>query len=320
MANLTLSKPPLVRFLAPILAGSAAGAIAAIWLASLPVTGGPTPVCRDDFAAVPAGEFAAGSDRAERDYGYRISALAAAPQAERVPAVEQRLRQARWFENERSRQTLSLPGFCIARNLVTNADYRAFVQATRHRIPGISATEYQQQGFLVHPYTTVERFLWTGDRYPAGTGRHPVVLVSYRDALAYARWRGNRDGIAYRLPSALEWEKAARGTDGRYFPWGDRWRDDATNWGTDPDYTTAIASYPLSRSPFGMEDAAGNIFEYSATLTANGDRVVLKGCSWDDLPGFCRAAYRHARPLASRHILFGFRLAYDSEPSKRTLK
>jgi formylglycine-generating enzyme required for sulfatase activity len=55
---------------------------------------------------------------------------------------------------------------------------------------------------------------------------------------------------------------------------------------------------------------AGNVFEYTSTLLTRGDQqvVVMKGCSWDDLPGFCRAAYQHTRPPESRHILFGFRL------------
>lgn len=55
---------------------------------------------------------------------------------------------------------------------------------------------------------------------------------------------------------------------------------------------------------------AGNVFEYTSTLKQQGvDTVsVMKGCSWDDLPGFCRAAYQHTRPIKSRHILFGFRL------------
>ena len=65
-----------------------------------------------------------------------------------------------------------------------------------------------------------------------------------------------------------------------------------------------------SRSPYGVEDMAGNVFEYTSTLRSQIVRTVsvMKGCSWDDLPGFCRAAYFHTRPIQSRHILFGFRL------------
>ncbi|MEO1133953.1 MAG: SUMF1/EgtB/PvdO family nonheme iron enzyme [Cyanobacteria bacterium J06639_1] len=268
----------------------------------------------DRFAWIPAGEFVAGSDRAERDYAYRLSAEFAASAPENVPSAEEQLRAAQWFEGERSRSTSSLPGFCLSRTLVANADYRAFVRATDHRSPFISAEDYQEQGFLVHPYEAVKPYLWKDETFPPGTENHPVVLVSVDDAIAYARWKGQQDGASYRLPTAEEWEKAARGTDGRYFPWGNEWQDGAMNaanselWGTNE-----IAQFPQSRSVYGIEDMAGNVFEYTSTMSDRDGqlRVVMKGCSWDDLPGFCRAAYQHTRPLKSRHILFGFRLVWE---------
>jgi len=277
-----------------------------------------------DFAWVTEGPFLSGSDEAERDAGYRFSAEGWVTQSAQIPdtpeavaQAEQRLRQRRWFDREPERERRSLPGFCIQRNLVTQADYQAFVTATGHRAPSISAEDYQAQGFLVHPYEDVEPYLWRNGSYPEGKVDHPVVLVSYTDALTYAEWLGNRDGATYRLPTALEWEKAARGENGRYFPWGNDWQDDATNWiGSGLEGTSAIATFPLSRSPYGVEDMAGNVFEYTSTVLdeggGGGDRSgsvsVMKGCSWDDLPGFCRGAYRHTRPIESRHILFGFRL------------
>lgn len=263
------------------------------------------------FIFIPGGNFIAGSDGVERDYAYQISAQAAANPPKERPQVEDRLRQQSWFDREPERQQRNLADFCIRQNLVTNDEYQAFIQTTGHRSPGISAADYQAQGFLVHPYTEVESFLWDGSDYPPGEGRHPVVLVSYEDAIAYAQWKGQQDQQTYRLPTAAEWEKAARGDDGRYFPWGSEWRDQATNWADSGLWRTSeIAAYPLSRSLYGVEDMAGNVFEYTSTLQQRGDRIVavMKGCSWDDLPGFCRAAYRHTRPVESRHILFGFRL------------
>ncbi|NET10409.1 MAG: formylglycine-generating enzyme family protein [Merismopedia sp. SIO2A8] len=290
----------------------------------------------DEFAWVPEGNFGYGSDRAERDYAYRISALAIvrSPKSTQSPEIpldpeaviqaEQRLRQRRWFDREPQQQVRSLPGFCIQKNLVTNADYHQFTQTTGHRAPDISETDYQTQGFLVHPYSSVERYRWIDQQYPPGSDHHPVVLVSYNDALAYAEWKGTQDQVQYRLPTAEEWEKAARGTEGIYFPWGNEWMDDATNWAetyqltTVPNHsaqiqepgTTAIATFPLSQSRYGINDMAGNVFEYTSTLRRRNNRTrsVMKGCSWDDLPGFCRAAYEHTRPIESRHILFGFRL------------
>lgn len=275
------------------------------------------PISRDrceaqpGFVYVPAGEFIAGSDTAERDYAYEISAQAIAATPAEMAEAEAGLRDRRWFEFEASRRAESLDAFCIQANLVTQASYAEFVAATGHRAPGITEADYQEQGFLVHPYEDVVPYLWGNNTFPTGLADHPVVLASYEDAVAYADWRGEQDGVTYRLPTALEWEKAARSDDGRYFPWGNDWQDDATHWGqSDPFGTSAIARYPLSRSPYGVEDMAGNVFEFTSTLRQRrGTEVsVMKGCSWDDLPGFCRAAYEHTRPVESRHILFGFRL------------
>lgn len=267
------------------------------------------------FVFVPEGEFIAGSNKAERDYGYEISAAAAAETPADRSETEKRLRDRRWFEFEAGRETQALAAFCLQTNLVTQQDYADFVEATGHPSPGISEADYQDQGFLVHPYEEVVPYVWTDDSFPADRADHPVVLVSYEDAVAYAEWRGQQEQVTYRLPTAAEWEKAARGTDGRYFPWGSTWQADATNWAQSGPYgTTAIARYPLSRGPYGTEDMAGNVFEFTSTLRKErGDSVaVMKGCGWDDLPGFCRAAYEHTRPVESRHILFGFRLVLAS--------
>lgn len=270
--------------------------------------------CETDrsFVFIPSGEFILGSDQQERDFAYSISAQAIAKTTASIKQAEQKLRQAGWFEQENSRQTASLTGYCISRNLVTNREYQQFIQATGYRNPGISEAEYQKQGFLVHPYSKVRSFLWSQGKYPPGKAEHSVVLVSYKDALAYTRWQGEQTGSTYRLPTAEEWEKAARGTDGRYFPWGNHWLAEGTNaGGSGLNYTTAIATFPLSRSIYGVEDMAGNVFEYTSTLKWYGNQAVMKGCSWDDLPGFCRAAYQHTRPVNSRHILFGFRLVKE---------
>ena len=265
------------------------------------------------FAFVGGGDFIAGSDRTEREYAYRISAEGAAGSPGEVAEIEAKYREQGWFDREPARQTVNLPSFCMSENLITNVEYQVFVRATGHQIPGISETDYQEQGFLVHDYSVVKPYLWQQDEYPAGQGQHPVVLISYEDALSYTEWRSERDGVSYQLPTDLQWEKAARGTDGRYFPWGSEWRKDGTNWSKNgPMGTSAIATYPTSQSLYGIEDMAGNVFEYTSTLADKPDpEVILKGCGWDDYPGFCRAAYEHDRPVDSKHILFGFRLVME---------
>ncbi|MGK7926694.1 MAG: formylglycine-generating enzyme family protein [Spirulina sp.] len=156
--------------------------------------------CGDDgeFILIPEGEFISGSDRAERDYAYKISAIAAAKTPEYVPQEEKLLRQKRWFDGEPSRQTTFLPNFCIGRNLITNEDYQTFVKETGYRPPEISETEYQKQGFLVHPYTEVQPYLWKNKNYPEGENQHPVVFFSYEDVRAFADWKSQKDSYTYR--------------------------------------------------------------------------------------------------------------------------
>ena len=269
----------------------------------------------DDFAYVERGRYLAGSDQAERDYAYRISAESLGSTPQEVADLETRLRQQRWFDFEPEQGRRRQGTFCIGRNLITNADYQAFILATGYHQPGITAENYQEQNMLVHSYQQLRPYFWRGDQFPEGKAEHPVVLVSQKDALAYAAWKSREDGVEYRLPTADEWEKAARGIDGRYFTWGNNWQDQATNWQKNgPEGTSHVGAYPLSTSIYDVEDMAGNVFEFTSTVyTQDGqERAIMKGCAWDDLPGFCRTAYRHGRPTTYRHILFGFRLASEA--------
>jgi formylglycine-generating enzyme required for sulfatase activity len=106
---------------------------------------------------IPAGPFIMGSDRVERDFGYGIGGEAA--------------RRYRWFDRwELPRQEVNLPVYCMQKFPVMNEAYRQFVDATGHHVPFISSEAYRRQGYLVHPYKEVERFLWHQGRYPEGTG------------------------------------------------------------------------------------------------------------------------------------------------------
>ena len=239
---------------------------------------------------IPAGPFWLGSDERERELARALSSEAG--------------REARWFEAELPRRKMTLPSYCLDRYLVTQSEYAAFVRATGRTPPGISRLEYERQGFLVHDYDRIwTRFLWRDGRSPAGTEDHPVVLVSALDAEAYCGWRGGR------LPSEAEWEKGTRGTDGRAFPWGTAWDPERLNSAArGPGGTTPVARYERGASPYGIFDAVGNVFQWTTTALRDGRRVV-KGCAWDDEAGLCRPAFRHGRPVESRHILIGFRCA-----------
>ncbi len=246
----------------------------------------------DRLAVIPPGPFWMGSDERERAYAYRIGGDAA--------------KRNRWFDTELPRRRVTLGRYAIDRYLVTNEDYQPFVQETGHRAPFITEEEYQHQGYLVHPYAEVRPYLWRDQRPPEGRGKNPVVLVGLDDAVAYAYWRSEKEGRRVRLPTEAEWEKAARGTDGRYFPWGNRWRSEFANAEYRVGGTTDVGSYPRGASPYGCLDMAGNVFEWTATEFADG-QAVMKGGSWDDQPGICRTAARHGRLKDARHILIGFR-------------
>ena len=135
------------------------------------------------------------------------------------------------------------------------------------------------------------------ERPPPGRENHPVVMVSHDDATAFAAWLSAETGHAWRLPTALEWEKAARGPDGLVFPWGDTYDPALLNsHDAGPFDTLPVGSFPAGASPYGMLDAAGQVFEWTAS-PGNPGRFLVKGGSWDDSGcGVCRPAARHARP------------------------
>ena len=257
---------------------------------------------------VPAGPFIAGSDAAEREAAYRLDETAYG---------HSRTREGRWYARERKRGTHRLEGFFITRTPITNRQYAAFVAATGRPAPGVDEATWRGYG-LIHPYTRTRRHSWQDGMPPEDRGDHPVVLVSHADANAYAAWLSARTGRTWRLPTELEWEKAARGTDGRLFPWGDGFDPARLNsHDAGPFDTMPVGRFPAGASPYGMLDAAGQVFEWTATRGRPG-RFTVKGGSWDDSGcGVCRPAARHGRPAALKHILIGFRLAADPAPESR---
>jgi hypothetical protein len=179
--------------------------------------------------------------------------------------------------------TLDLPGFWIDKTPVTNIEYARFVAATGQAPPS-------------H---------WRGQTSPQEISDHPVVQVSWYDAAAYARWAGKR------LPTEQEWEKAARGVDGRVYPWGDdQPTPELCNFGFNEGGTTPVGQYSPQfhpdgstgstqrlaegggDSPYGCVDMAGNVWEWT-TSDYDKKRKVMRGGSWDNIPGNIRAANRN---------------------------
>ena len=151
------------------------------------------------------------------------------------------------YADEGPQHQVDVADFYMARYPVTNTEYGRFLEATGHRVPPHLQSRYK----------------------PMCEPTHPVVWVSWEDANAYCRWLSGETGRAYRLPSEAEWEKAARGTDGRLYPWGDEAPDRgrcafANDEGAT---TTPVGRYsPQGDSPYGCADVAGNVWEWCHSL------------------------------------------------------
>jgi formylglycine-generating enzyme required for sulfatase activity len=150
-------------------------------------------------------------------------------------------------KGEQPQHKLYLPDYYIAKMPITNTQYLAFVDATFRQIPK-------------H---------WEPGKPPAGKEQHPVVNVSWHDGMAYCQWLRERTGRAYALPSEAEWEKAARGTDGRIYPWGDEWDPTRCNTTESGRYgTTPVGRFsPQGDSPYGCVDMAGRICKLVITFS-----------------------------------------------------
>jgi formylglycine-generating enzyme required for sulfatase activity len=205
-------------------------------------------------------------------------------------------------DDEQPQHTLYLPDYYLAKAPVTNAQYAAFVQSG-------------------YPPPTH----WAGwQQAPRSMENHPVVYVSWHDAIAYCRWLAEITGTPYRLPSEAEWEKGARGSDGRIYPWGNRW--DAKQCNTregGKDDARPVDAYPQGASPYGLLDMAGNLWEWCSSLYQdypyNSDDGredleaeslrVLRGGSWGIGQYVARCACRPRLSPDSRSISTGFRVA-----------
>ncbi|MDP6476794.1 MAG: SUMF1/EgtB/PvdO family nonheme iron enzyme [Nitrospinaceae bacterium] len=172
----------------------------------------------------------------------------------------------RW-DDEAPEYIESTKKFFIDLKEVSNSDYEKFTLATKREVP----------------------YHWPGGKVPKKKENHPVTYVNWYDAKEYCQWKGKR------LPTEQEWEKAARGENGNIYPWGNIWMTDKSNHpykgstGTEP-----VGSYPEGRSPYGLYDMSGNVWEWvdsyylphpGNTVTRGEygkDKRVLKGGSWFD--------------------------------------
>src|SRR6266542_3545688 len=250
-----------------------------------------SPIDGKVMVRVPAGAFRAGTT------------------PEQTAALAQRFgTEPAAFKDETPSATLSLPEFFIDRTPVTNAEYKRFLDANPdHALPRLDARVARPFSWDVSTRT-----------YPAGRDELPVVLVTWHDASAYCAWTGKR------LPTELEWEKAARGDDGRIWPWGNEWDPGearvAERGGAD---ASPVGRFAGGASRYGALDMVGNVWQWTATLSAPypydradgredqmapGPRVTRGGSWLFDAP-FIRAASRGRFDPGTPSLGIGFRCA-----------
>jgi formylglycine-generating enzyme required for sulfatase activity len=242
-----------------------------------------------DFVALQGGVFLMGTPVSE------LSAL-----AKRYGGTRESYR-----EESPQHQVVVAP-FAIARTPTTHALYAAYVAATGARAP----------------------LLWRGAAPPDQLRDHPVVDISWEEANAFCAWLAEQHvgGVghgAFRLPTEAEWEYAARGADGRSFPWGEEFATRLANTREGAlASTTPVAAYPDGASPHGVYDMAGNVWEWTASLDAlypyqsddgregagPGRRIMRGGC-YANPHGYARCACRFRLAPGLRNEFTGFRLA-----------
>lgn len=199
---------------------------------------------------------------------------------------------------------VKISAFKMGKYEVTYEEYKAYLEATCQEIP--EHVDYEE------------------------LGRHPVVDVTWNDAVEYCEWLSKETGREFRLPTDAEWEYAARGTDGRKYPWGNEFA--LSNAAFNLDGSVSVGSYPKDMSPFGAMDMTGNVAEWVGDWFADkynpkdlinpkglkiSDYRVLRGGSWcESDPGGLRGADRYLFCPEFRDYCVGFRVAEDISTNK----
>lgn len=243
-----------------------------------------------------------------------------------------------------------LNNFAIDKFLVTNEQFSRFVKETGYK----TTAEKEGWGMVVSSndrWEKKENACWTD---PSGLGigvedkgNHPVVQVSYDDALEYCKWRSKVEGVSFTLPTEAQYEKAARGALGRRFPWGNKWKKEMANcssWWAKRELsredwakwwrnvkkrpcTTPVGQFPPNM--YGIFDIVGNVWEWCRDYYSPGFYVVssdrnpinedgheyrvIRGGGWDDLPTALRCAWRYTPKFYERGDNLGFRSVYNFE-------
>jgi formylglycine-generating enzyme required for sulfatase activity len=272
------------------------------------------PVCAECHSAPNEGRLAAVADSPRAAVHAILNTMITIPAGEFIIGNNGRpTAEGAGDPDEMPEHKAYLDSFLIDKYEVTNAQYKAFVVATSHRPP---------KHWQPFPAGTAGSSV----TYPPEKANHPVVYVDWYDANEYCHWAGKR------LPTEEEWEKAARGTDGRNFPWGSAFDSKRANT---PQYwlslnkdgdTMPVGSFEDGKSPYGLYDMAGNVYEWTANWYKAypknpepnphyGEKnKIVRGGSWYDCLsygcGLSAPSYNRSRFAPEiRNKGFGFRCA-----------
>lgn len=234
------------------------------------------------------------------------------------------------YDNEKPPHSVYVDDYFIGKYSVTVAQFAAFITATGYR----TTADDKGSGWVLDGtcWTEIKGANWQHPRGPQSDVRqkanHPVTQVSWDDAGAFCAWVAKQTGQRVRLPTEAEWEKAARGSDGRTYPWGNAEpTDHLCNFNKNVKDTTPVGKYsPQGDSLYGCVDMAGNVWEWCAdwydgnyyaqspaknpTGPVIGQGRVLRGGSWDFDATYVRASSRPRYVPVYRYFdLGGFRCA-----------
>jgi formylglycine-generating enzyme required for sulfatase activity len=234
-------------------------------------TAAPAPTIPENMVLVPAGEFTMGTNQGE----------GTGPNTPRMN------------NDAQPEHKVTLPAFYIDKTEVTNAQYKAYCDAT---------------GYPAPPN-------WTNGAFASGEEEFAVTHINWWEAAAYAAWAGKR------LPTEAEWEKAARGTDKRTFPWGNDWDVNRVIWNRNRSFK--VGTKPDGASPYGALDMAGNVYEWTASwydaypnaphkFAEYGTQMkVIRGGGFYGSEFLARTHYRSVAFPSTRSDWIGFRCAMD---------
>ncbi len=246
-----------------------------------------------EWVTIAAGEFLMGSDKQQ---------------------------DAQAYDTELPQHRFYVPAYRIARVPVTVAQFAQFVQATGYKT--LAEEQGSAYGYTGSQWEDVKGASWAHPRGPGSDvqqkANHPVTCIAWHDALAFCAW------AQVRLPTEAEWEKAARGTDGRLYPWGNNAPDkERCNFNMAVKDTTAVGHYPKGASPYSLLDMAGNVWEWTSSKWLDNyndyarkidnnlegeERRVLRGGSFNNNRGSVRCACRYRNLPNVRFDYVGFRV------------